>query len=60
VDMGIEGVQEWVGYWVNRGVRLRDLSSDLSGLIKGPVSSSPKEGFRFHAMMFESNYAMRI
>jgi hypothetical protein len=37
-ETGIEGVQEWVGYWVDRGVRVRDLSSDLSGLVKGPVS----------------------
>jgi len=38
MEKGLEGVQEWVGYWVDRGVRLRDLSSDLSGLVKGPVS----------------------
>ena len=56
LEIGIEGVQEWVGYWVDRGVRLRDLSSDLSGLVKGPVSLSPTERVRYHSMTTEYGY----
>ena len=39
-DRGVEGVQEWAEFWVGRGVRVRDLTRDLNGLIKGAVSPS--------------------
>lgn len=32
------GLQEWVDFWVGRGVRVRDLTRDLAGLVKGSVS----------------------
>lgn len=37
-EQGVQGVQEWVDFWVGRGVRVRDLTRELSGLLKGSVS----------------------
>lgn len=47
MEQGVLGLQEWVDFWVGRGVRVRDLTRDLAGLVKGSVSgveSSPLLG----------------
>lgn len=38
MEQGVLGLQEWVDFWVGRGVRVRDLTRDLTGLVKGSVS----------------------
>jgi hypothetical protein len=38
MEQGVLGLQEWVDFWVGRGVRVRDLTRDLAGLVKGSVS----------------------
>jgi hypothetical protein len=40
MEQGVLGLQEWVDFWVGRGVRVRDLTRDLAGLVKGSVSRS--------------------
>lgn len=36
--IAVEGILEWIGYWVNHGVRVRTLAEDLN-IVKAEVSS---------------------